>query len=75
MANPRRKLNEAEVTAETPSTAQESTYSVEQLISEYKAFKCNRDLVVVALRLHGNADLNFSEAERIIEEFKNKEVR
>lgn len=77
MANTnRRKLNEAEepVLVETPAT-QESTHSVAQLINEYKAFHCNRDLVVVALKLSGKEEMTFSEAERIIEDFKNKEVR
>lgn len=77
MANTnKRKLNAEEpvIQVETPAT-QEPTHSVAQLINEYAAFHCNRDLVVVALKLSGKEEMTFSEAERIIEDFKNKEVR
>lgn len=64
-----------ETTETQEPKTEESVYSIDQLINGYKAFRCNRDLVVVALKLNGKDTMTFSEAERIIEDFKNKEVK
>lgn len=52
-----------------------SVYTASELADNYKAFKTSREIVVVALRLAGKKTATFAEAEKIIERFKNKEVK
>lgn len=67
-------VEEIPVTPVKPAP-QESIYTAEDLIANYKAFKTSREIVVVALRLAGKKTATFSEAKTIIESFKNKEVK
>jgi len=53
----------------------ESIYTAAELAGNYKAFGTYREIVVVALRLAGKEQATFPEAKRIIENFKNKEVK
>lgn len=52
----------------------ESVYTAKELVEGYRAFKCNRDLVEVALKLAHVDSATFSEARKIVEKFMNKEV-
>lgn len=54
---------------------QESVYSASELADSCKVFGASREIVVVALRLAGKEFATFSEAKKIIEAFKNKEVK
>lgn len=62
----------AEIKAAAPVA---SVYTASELADNYKAFKTSREIVVVALRLAGKKTATFAEAEKIIERFKNKEVK
>lgn len=53
----------------------ESIYTADQLAANHKVFKAPREIVVVALRLAGKKEATFTEAQSIIESFKNKEVK
>lgn len=53
----------------------ESVYTAEQLAANYKTFKTSYAVVTVALRLAGKKTATLSEATKIIEEFKHKEVK
>ena len=53
----------------------ESEYTAEELAANYKVFKTSYAVVIVALRLAGKKTATLSEAKKIIEEFKNKEVK
>lgn len=53
----------------------ESVYSAEYLIANFKAFNTSPEVVAVALRLAGKKQATFAEARKIIETFKNKEVK
>lgn len=66
----------AEKKAVEPVTpvATESVYAVEDLISNFKAFKTSKEIVTVALRKAGKKTATFAEAKVIIEKFK-KEVK
>lgn len=54
---------------------QECVYPASELADNYKVFGASREIVVVALRLAGKETATVSEAKRIIEKFKNKEVK
>jgi len=53
----------------------ESAYTADYLIANFKAFQTSKEIVAVALRLAGKKTATFSEAKKIIETFKNKEVK
>lgn len=59
---------------EAPKT-QESVYSASELADNYKLFGTSREIVAVALRCAGKKAATFSDAKRIIQNFKNKEVK
>lgn len=65
-------VEEAPAVVETPP--QESVYTVAELAENYKVFGTFREIVVVALRKAGVETATFTEAKRIIQNFKNKEV-
>lgn len=74
MAN--KKTEIAEVKKEAPAVKeQESVYTAKQLADAYKFFETGREIVVVALKQAGKKEATVSEAKKIIEEFKNKEVK
>ena len=80
MANPKSKEPAVEAVSVVPETpkvpvARESVYTADYLIANFKAFKTSREIVAVALRLAGKKTATFSEAKKIIETFKNKEVK
>ena len=62
----------SETTVKAPPA---SVYSREELANSHKVFKTSREIVDVALRLAGKETATVAEAEKIIEKFKNKEVK
>lgn len=74
-----KKTKRTETAEEVPVMAaeappQESVYTVSELADNYKVFGTYREIVAVALRKAGVESATFSEAKRIIQNFKNKEV-
>ena len=68
----------AEAVKETPVTrarVNESVYSAEELAKNHKVFKTSYEIVTIALRQEGKTEATFSEAKKIIDKFKNKEVK
>lgn len=65
---------EKKTVAPVAPAAAESVYTVEDLISNFKAFKTSKEIVTVALRKAGKKTATFAEAKVIIEKFK-KEVK
>ena len=55
--------------------ANESVYTAEELAANHKMFKTSYEIVAVALRKAGKKEATFSEAKKIIENFKNREVK
>lgn len=53
----------------------ESLYTAEELAQNHKLFKTSYEIVAVALRVAGKKEATFTEAKKIIENFKNKEVK
>lgn len=53
----------------------ESVYTAAELTAAYKAFNVPREIVAVALRLAGKKTATFKEAQTIVGNFKNKEVK
>lgn len=54
---------------------QEGTYAIADLIKAHRIFQTTHEIVAVALKLSGIERATIKEAEKIIEEFKNKEVK
>lgn len=80
MANPKNKESAVEAVPVVPEipeipVARESVYTADDLITNFKAFNTSREIVVVALRMAGKKQATFDEAKKIIETFKNKEVK
>ena len=68
----------SEVVKETPVAqvmVKESVYTAEELAKQHKVFKTSYEIVTVALRLAGKKEATFSEAKKIIDNFKNREVK
>lgn len=62
--------------APAPAPAQaESIYTVDDLVRNYRAFGTYREIVAVALRIAGIKTATFAEAQKIVDNFKNKEVK
>lgn len=53
----------------------ESVYTAEELASNHWVFNTSYEIVAVALRQAGKQSATIEEAKRIIEKFKNKEVK
>lgn len=67
---------EAEAKKKLPQTKPpESEYSLEELIAGHKAFEVPKEIVTVALKLKRIERATFAEAKKIIDEFKNREVK
>lgn len=62
-------------TAVEQTKSNESVYTAEELAKNCKAFNTSYEIVVIALRKAGKKTASFSEAKKIIETFKNKEVK
>ncbi len=78
MASNTSKTNSTDTVEKTAVKAEiqapESVYTAKELADNHKVFGTFREIVVVALRLAGKETATFSEAKKIIEKFKNKEV-
>ena len=77
MANSKVKAA-AEPVKEAPvvqAPVNESVYAAEELAQNHKLFKTSYEIVAVALRKAGKKEATFSEAKKIIENFKNREVK
>lgn len=55
--------------------APESEYPTRELIAGHKAFGVPKEIAAVALKLKGIEQATFAEAKKIIDEFKNREVK
>lgn len=53
----------------------ECVYTADELVKNHRTFKTSREIVVVALRLAGKKEATLSEARKIIDNFKNREVK
>ena len=77
MANSKTKAA-ADPVKEAPAVearVNESVYSAEELARNHKLFKTSYEIVAVALRVAGKKEATFTEAQQIIENFKNREVK
>lgn len=61
--------------AKSAAPVRESEYTAEELAKNHKAFNASYEIVAVALRLAGKITATFTEAQKIVEKFKNKEVK
>lgn len=52
-----------------------SVYTAEELAQNHKAFGTSREIVCVALKLANKKTATFSEAQKIIDTFRKKEVK
>ena len=52
-----------------------SVYTAAELAKAHKTLGTTHEIVAVALKLAGKKEASLDEAKKIIEEFKNKEVR
>ncbi len=55
--------------------ATESVYTAEELATNHKVFNTSYEIVAVALRLAGKTAATVTEAQKIIDKFKSKEVK
>lgn len=62
---------ETNVVTRTP----ESVYTAEDLANNHKAFGTSYEIVAVALRQAGKKAATFTEAQKIIDKFRSKEVK
>lgn len=62
---------EPNVRTQTP----ESIYTAEDLAKNHKSFGTSYEIVAVALRQAGKKAATFSEAQKIIDKFRSKEVK
>lgn len=70
------KAEKAETAAKPAKTAkeQESVYSAAELARNHKVLGTSYEIVDVALKLAGKKTATLKEAQKIVDEFKNKEV-
>lgn len=59
---------------EAPAAA-ESIYTAEELANNHKALGTYREIVVVALRQANLKTATFSQAKKVVEKFKHREVK
>lgn len=72
------KAKAAEPVKEAPAVEVkpvESVYTADDLAKNHKLFKTSYEIVAVALRKAGKKEATFTEAKKIIENFKNREVK
>lgn len=75
MASPKRKLtDDQEAVVQTQDPA-ESVYTAAELVKNHRVLNTSHAIATVALRLAGVKEATVTEAKKIIEEFKNKEVK
>lgn len=77
MATTKPKSSEIEEAkpAQVKTPERESVYTSEELADNHAVFGTYREIVVVALRQAKKDAATFAEAKRIIDNFKNKEVK
>lgn len=79
MANTEKAKAAAEPAKEAPvakaPAVKESVYTAEELAKNHKVFKTSYEIVAVALKKAGKDTATFAEAKKIIENFKNREVK
>lgn len=77
MATTKSKTTRTEIKVEAPAapTPPVSKYTIKELIAAHKAFDAPKEIVAVALKLSGKEAATEAEAKKIIEEFKNQEVK
>ena len=78
MANSEKTKNTAAEVKAAPvaqATVEESIYAAEELAKNYKLFNTSYEIVSVALREAGKKEATVTEAKKIIENFKNREVK
>ena len=80
MSTSKSKATSPEIKMEPTETVQKtapqtSTYTIKELIAAHKAFNAPQEIVAVALKLSGKETATEAEAKKIIEEFKNQEVK
>lgn len=69
------KKKQPRATRTPENEVQESVYSFQDLIAGHKAFDVPKEIAIVALRLKGIKQATFADAKKIINEFKQKEVK
>lgn len=62
-------------TAKSAVAPYDSFYSAKELAEQHNLFNTSFEIVTVALRLAGKKMATFEEAKKIIDKFKNKEVK
>lgn len=75
MASTKAKAAESVKAPVAEEKVNESIYSADELAKNHKLFKTSYEIVAVALRKAGKKEATFSEAQKIIEKFKNREVK
>lgn len=65
----------AKAPAVVSARVNESVYTAEELVANYKVFNTSREIVEVALRQAGKKSATYKEAKEIINKFKTKEVK
>lgn len=74
-STPAAKPQNAEDRTKTEPTAQESTYTVDELARAHKSLGTSYEIVKVALKQAGKDRATIAEAKDIIETFKKREVK
>lgn len=74
-SKPAAKPQNTEDRTKTEPTAQESTYSVDELARAHKSLGTSYEIVKVALKQAGKDRATISEAKEIVERFKTREVK
>lgn len=69
------KAKASSVTEAKTAAPAESVYTREELANNHKVFGTYREIVDVALRMEGKDTATLAEAKKIVEKFKNKEVK
>lgn len=69
------KVKKATVKTTDGNKAQESVYTAAELAAAHKTFETSYEIVAVALKLAGKEKATITEAKKIIDEFKNREVK
>ena len=72
MSEPKEETKKTVAKAPQPK---ESVYDAKELAANYKAFNTSYAIVDVALRLAGKDKYTLTEAKKIVDNFKNKEVK
>lgn len=70
-----KKAGAVNAVAEVKPVAVESVYTAAELANNYKLFNTYREVVVIALKQAGKTKATFSEAKKIIDNFKSRRVK